>query len=284
MFLVDAELATARMNGIIRRRVWCHFPVIFLGLFWPMYAYPLLSPCVTISKKNSPDSSTALLSHSYQNTLSFISKIRSLRCHTSYKEERILNFPIATTRYTSIMHWILEEPIFECCSAVVIHTASTRLCDGAQFEYDCNLYNYILNEASFYSSNCIQYQVLLPCSCDSPLPKFLNLKNLELKGYYSAYEYKLIPQPVESCSKLQNLCIEKAGIVPGDGDAFVHQSALVLAIKEKIKNADERLGADIIQKCYRMVKWAGIGRNSIESKWEFGCNAITDKYENLVEW
>ena len=38
------------------------------------------------------------------------------------------------------------------------------------------------------------------------------------------------------------------GIVPGGGAAFVHLSTLVPAIKEKLDDADERLGADIIQK------------------------------------
>nr|GEV75918.1 RuBisCO large subunit-binding protein subunit alpha [Tanacetum cinerariifolium] len=38
-----------------------------------------------------------------------------------------------------------------------------------------------------------------------------------------------------------------AGTVPGLGAAFVHLSTLVPAIKEKIEDAEERLGADIIQ-------------------------------------
>ena len=38
------------------------------------------------------------------------------------------------------------------------------------------------------------------------------------------------------------------GIVPGGGAALVHLSTHVPAIKEKIKDADERLGADIVQK------------------------------------
>lgn len=38
------------------------------------------------------------------------------------------------------------------------------------------------------------------------------------------------------------------GIVPGGGAAFVHLSTCVPAIKDKIEDADERLGADIIQK------------------------------------
>ncbi|KAF3789374.1 RuBisCO large subunit-binding protein subunit alpha [Nymphaea thermarum] len=38
------------------------------------------------------------------------------------------------------------------------------------------------------------------------------------------------------------------GIVPGGGTAFVHLSSAVPAIKEKLDDADERLGADIVQK------------------------------------
>ncbi|KAF9598309.1 hypothetical protein IFM89_026598 [Coptis chinensis] len=38
------------------------------------------------------------------------------------------------------------------------------------------------------------------------------------------------------------------GIVPGGGAALVHLSACVPAIKDKLEDADERLGADIVQK------------------------------------
>ncbi|KAK1314109.1 hypothetical protein QJS10_CPA06g00226 [Acorus calamus] len=38
------------------------------------------------------------------------------------------------------------------------------------------------------------------------------------------------------------------GIVPGGGAAFVHLSKFVPAIKDKIEDSDERLGADIVQK------------------------------------
>ena len=38
------------------------------------------------------------------------------------------------------------------------------------------------------------------------------------------------------------------GIVPGGGAALVHLSTCVPAIKEKLEEADERLGADIVQK------------------------------------
>lgn len=42
------------------------------------------------------------------------------------------------------------------------------------------------------------------------------------------------------------------GIVPGGGTALVHLSGYVPAIKEKLEDADERLGADIVQKV-RMI-------------------------------
>ncbi|KAF6161626.1 hypothetical protein GIB67_002922, partial [Kingdonia uniflora] len=38
------------------------------------------------------------------------------------------------------------------------------------------------------------------------------------------------------------------GIVPGGGAAFVHLSTYVPAIKDTLEDADERLGADIVQK------------------------------------
>lgn len=38
------------------------------------------------------------------------------------------------------------------------------------------------------------------------------------------------------------------GIVPGGGTALVHLSSLVPAMKDRLEDADERLGADIVQK------------------------------------
>ncbi|GJS08162.1 RuBisCO large subunit-binding protein subunit alpha [Tanacetum coccineum] len=83
------------------------------------------------------------------------------------------------------------------------------------------------------------------------------------------------------------------GIVPGGGAAFVHLSPLVPAIKEKIEDADERLGADIIQKALvapasLIAQNDGVEGEVVvgkvkESEWEFGYNAMSDKYENLVE-
>ncbi|CAH1437905.1 unnamed protein product [Lactuca virosa] len=85
----------------------------------------------------------------------------------------------------------------------------------------------------------------------------------------------------------------KEGIVPGGGAAFVHLSTLVPGIKETLDNADERLGADIIQKAIvapasLIAQNAGIDGDVAvekvkEGEWEMGYNAVTDKYENLVE-
>lgn len=52
------------------------------------------------------------------------------------------------------------------------------------------------------------------------------------------------------------------GIVPGGGAAFVHLSSCVPAIKEKLEDADERLGADIVQKV-NLLKLSCLNDNSI---------------------
>ncbi|KAF5470748.1 hypothetical protein F2P56_011239 [Juglans regia] len=83
------------------------------------------------------------------------------------------------------------------------------------------------------------------------------------------------------------------GIVPGGGAALVHLSTHVPAIKEKLDDADERLGADIVQKALVAPASLIAGNAGMEgevvvekikdSEWEVGYNAMTDKYENLVE-
>ncbi|KAL2239843.1 ruBisCO large subunit-binding protein subunit alpha [Sesamum indicum] len=83
------------------------------------------------------------------------------------------------------------------------------------------------------------------------------------------------------------------GIVPGGGAALVHLSTYVPAIKDKLEDADERIGADIIQKALiapasLIAQNAGVeGEVVVEkvkaSEWEFGYNAMSDKFENLVE-
>ncbi|KAA1168778.1 molecular chaperone GroEL, partial [Marinobacter salinexigens] len=83
------------------------------------------------------------------------------------------------------------------------------------------------------------------------------------------------------------------GIVPGGGAAYVHLSTVVPKIKEAIEDPDERLGADIIQKALvapasLIAHNAGVEGEVVvekikESDWEVGYNAMTDKYENLME-
>ncbi|KAF2292168.1 hypothetical protein GH714_014735 [Hevea brasiliensis] len=83
------------------------------------------------------------------------------------------------------------------------------------------------------------------------------------------------------------------GIVPGGGTALVHLSTHVPAIKDKIEHAEEQLGADIVQKALvapasLIAQNAGIEGEVVVEKikageWEVGYNAMTDKYENLVE-
>ncbi|XP_042042015.1 ruBisCO large subunit-binding protein subunit alpha-like [Salvia splendens] len=83
------------------------------------------------------------------------------------------------------------------------------------------------------------------------------------------------------------------GIVPGGGAALVHLSNFVPEIKDKLEDADERLGADIIQKALvapaaLIAQNAGVEGEVVVEKvraneWEFGYNALTDSYENLVE-
>ncbi|KAJ9559004.1 hypothetical protein OSB04_013618 [Centaurea solstitialis] len=80
------------------------------------------------------------------------------------------------------------------------------------------------------------------------------------------------------------------GIVPGGGAAYVHLSTLVPAIKETIVDPEERLGADIalVAPASLIAQNAGVEGEVVvekvkESEWEMGYNAMTDKYENLVE-
>uniref|UniRef100_A0A1J3D4F0 RuBisCO large subunit-binding protein subunit alpha, chloroplastic n=1 Tax=Noccaea caerulescens TaxID=107243 RepID=A0A1J3D4F0_NOCCA len=83
------------------------------------------------------------------------------------------------------------------------------------------------------------------------------------------------------------------GIVPGGGATLVHLSTVIPAIKEKFEDADERLGADIVQKALvapaaLIAQNAGVeGEVVVEkimySDWELGYNAMTDVYENLLE-
>ncbi|KAK9124208.1 hypothetical protein Sjap_013810 [Stephania japonica] len=83
------------------------------------------------------------------------------------------------------------------------------------------------------------------------------------------------------------------GIVPGGGAAYVHLSGAVPAIKDTFEDADEKLGADIIQKALLapgslIAHNAGVEGEVVVEKvkareWEIGYNAMEDKYENLIE-
>ncbi|GLU02524.1 hypothetical protein SLE2022_197720 [Rubroshorea leprosula] len=83
------------------------------------------------------------------------------------------------------------------------------------------------------------------------------------------------------------------GIVPGGGAALVHLSTCVPAIKDKLEDPEERLGADIVQKALvaptsLIAQNAGIEGEVVvdkvkASEWEIGYNAMTDKFENLVK-
>lgn len=97
---------------------------------------------------------------------------------------------------------------------------------------------------------------------------------------------------VEDAKNATFAAIEE-GIVPGGGAALVHLSTFVPAIKETLSDADERLGADIVQKALvspaaLIAQNAGVEGEVVvekikESEWEVGYNAMIDKYENLVE-
>lgn len=97
---------------------------------------------------------------------------------------------------------------------------------------------------------------------------------------------------VEDAKNATFAAIEE-GIVPGGGAALVHLSTVVPAIKDRMGDTDERLGADIVQKALvapaTLIAYnAGVeGEVVVEkvmsSDWEIGYNAMTDTYENLVE-
>ncbi|URD84866.1 RuBisCO large subunit-binding protein subunit alpha [Musa troglodytarum] len=83
------------------------------------------------------------------------------------------------------------------------------------------------------------------------------------------------------------------GIVPGGRAALVHLSTVSPAFKDKLEDADERIGADIVQKALvaptaLIAHNAGVEGEVVVEKikdgeWEVGYNAMTDKYENLME-
>lgn len=97
---------------------------------------------------------------------------------------------------------------------------------------------------------------------------------------------------VEDAKNATFAAIEE-GIVPGGGAAFVHLSATIPAIKDSIQDPEEKLGADIVQKALLEpaaliadnagMEGAVVVEKLLSSKWEIGYNAMTDKYEDLLE-
>ncbi|KAI3498982.1 hypothetical protein L1887_34771 [Cichorium endivia] len=106
----------------------------------------------------------------------------------------------------------------------------------------------------------------------------------ELSETDSVYDSEKLSERIAKIVDAKNATFAaiEEGIVPGVGAAFVHLSTLVPGIKEKIEDADDRLGADIIQK-NAGIEGEVVVEKVKESEWEMGYNAMTDKYENLVE-
>ncbi len=82
------------------------------------------------------------------------------------------------------------------------------------------------------------------------------------------------------------------GVVPGGGAALVHLSAMLNDFKKDLKD-EELLGAEIVQKAITaparlIAQNAGVEgevvvRRIADSEWSHGYNAMTDKFENLLE-
>ncbi|KAH7446532.1 hypothetical protein KP509_01G061000 [Ceratopteris richardii] len=97
---------------------------------------------------------------------------------------------------------------------------------------------------------------------------------------------------VEDAKNATFAAIEE-GIVPGGGATMVHLSAIVPAIKDTIKDPEEKLGAEIVQKALLEpaaliasnagTEGAVVVEKILSSEWEIGYNAMTDTYENLLE-
>ncbi|CAI5461674.1 unnamed protein product [Closterium sp. Yama58-4] len=82
------------------------------------------------------------------------------------------------------------------------------------------------------------------------------------------------------------------GIVPGGGATMVHLAALVPGFKAQLTDAEERIGADIVERallapCSLIAHNAGVEGAVVvervrESEWEMGYNAMADQYEDLL--
>ncbi|KAK9156256.1 hypothetical protein Sjap_003736 [Stephania japonica] len=83
------------------------------------------------------------------------------------------------------------------------------------------------------------------------------------------------------------------GIVPGGGASYLHLTKHIPLIKDSMQDSDERIGADIIGQAL-LVPASSIAQNAgvdgsvvveklLASEWQIGYNAMTDKYEDLIE-
>uniref|UniRef100_A0A7N1A836 Uncharacterized protein n=1 Tax=Kalanchoe fedtschenkoi TaxID=63787 RepID=A0A7N1A836_KALFE len=83
------------------------------------------------------------------------------------------------------------------------------------------------------------------------------------------------------------------GIVPGGGAAYVHLSEEIMTIKNSMQDCDEQIGADIVRKALiapaaSIANNAGVDGYVVVEKirhldWASGYNAMTGKYENLMQ-
>ncbi|KAI3862606.1 hypothetical protein MKW92_046249 [Papaver armeniacum] len=83
------------------------------------------------------------------------------------------------------------------------------------------------------------------------------------------------------------------GIAPGGGATYVHLTKYIPEIKNSIEDPEERIGADIIEKALlvpasSIANNAGVDGSTVVQKllaceWEIGYNAMTNKYENLLD-
>ncbi|GAB2281088.1 hypothetical protein Dimus_015697 [Dionaea muscipula] len=83
------------------------------------------------------------------------------------------------------------------------------------------------------------------------------------------------------------------GLVPGGGATYVHLSREIPAIKRSLVDPDEQIGAEIVKKALlapakAIAGNAGVDGDSVVEKilatdWRFGYNAMTDRFEDLVD-
>lgn len=82
------------------------------------------------------------------------------------------------------------------------------------------------------------------------------------------------------------------GIVPGGGATYVHLLEEIPSIKKSMEDPDEESGANIVASALKapaklIAANAGVDGDVVVEKikildWEFGYNAMTDKYEDLI--